>query len=298
MSMRCASSHVMSSVLGWRNPQGREEGWWGQNQGIDSCCKHIGKLVVAELAFGILALSSIVETIAYATLALASIALYPITNKPCKFFAKLLQSSSFTIIWALADIILSPIFINLTTHESFARFWAGSAFFRLDDRLHVADWHFQHRPQGAGNAMLEPILQEGAAMQALIDQGAAFIAQEVLAGASAELVESFKEVDPSTYLFVLTRAVYIYTLGSRKGEEIPDFFKSTTKNRITAFRRENLVNAQLGELVADVAKFEGGTEDTVTRAAFNRLRNIASEESQGGFFNTRCWGKAVEMLSK
>ena len=243
-----------------------------------------------------MALSSIIETVAYATLTLASIVLYPITNKPIKFFAKLLQSSSFTLIWALADIALSPIFINLTTHESFARFWAGNAFFRLDDRLHIVDWTLQHRPQDAGNAMLGPILQEGAAMQALIDQGAAFITQEVLAGASAELAQSFKEVDPSVYMFVLTRAIYIYTLGARKEEAIPNFFKPATRALITALRQENLVNARLGVLVADVASFDAGTEDAATRIVFNRLRNIASEESQGGFFSTRCWGKAVETL--
>ena len=96
---RCASSHLMTGLLAWRNPQGREENWISGAQGIENIWKHAGKVVATEIGLVLLTITSTVETVAYSALVVASLTLYPFTDKPCAFIAKLLESSSITNIW-------------------------------------------------------------------------------------------------------------------------------------------------------------------------------------------------------
>jgi len=306
---RCSSSHLMTGLLAWRNPQGSEENWinsiWGQR--IENSWQHAGKCISTEIGLGLLTITSAVETTAYATLALVSLTLYPFTDKPFTFFAKLLQRSAFTIIWGIADAILyNPFFINVMTHESYARYWAEMLnptpmlLFRLDDRLYVADWAQQHRQGNVNNALLAPIVAAGRATQVLIDQGANFIQQDVLANANAETIDLFRNMDPSIYMFILTKAVHIYTAGAKKNDEVPDFFKPATKNLILALRQENNseeTGQELQRLVENPTQFETTPQGESAKAVFNRLRNIATGELQNSLLTTRCWQKAAEQLS-
>lgn len=308
--VRCVSSHLMSGLLTWRNPQGKEEGWYlAGRQGIDNPCKHLGKVVSTAIGLCLLATISVVETVVYGVLALASLLLYPITRRPCTFFAKLLQSSAFTIIWSVVDILFcNLVFLNIMTHESFAREWAEKVnpttlpLRRFDDELYIIGWVRQHGPR-INNPMLIPIQRAGEAGLAMIDQGAEFIIQDVLSGASNETLELFKDMDPSIFMFILTKAVYIYVAGSKCNDEIPRFFKEDTKNGILALRselkdRDREVLQQLRELTTDPKQFETEPRSDSAKSAFNKLRNIASEESQGGLFIRSCWQKAVATLSK
>lgn len=305
---RCASSHLMTRLLAWRNPQGSEERWLsvGSQEGIANGWKHAGKVISTQIGLGLLIVTSSVETVAYAALAFVSLALYPVTDRPCKFFAKLLQSSSFTIIWGLADALLYNLFfVNVMTRESFARSWAqmfnptSITLFRLDDQLFVADWERQHRHGNINDEMLGLILATGRATQLMIDQGANFITQDVLLGASNETVKLFRDIDPSIFMFILTKAVCIYTAGGKKNNEIPDFFKPATKNLILTLRQElndEETLQQLQHLTENPIQFETEPQGEAAKSAFVRLRNIASGELQNSLLTTRCWQKAVELL--
>lgn len=303
---RCVSSHLMTGLLGWRNPQGSEENWMVRPQGIENGWKHAGKVISTEIGLVLLTVTSAVETVAYSALAIASLTLYPFTNKPCAFFAKRLQSSAFTIIWGLADAILyNPFFVNVMTNESFARYWAAMfnptpiVMFRLDDRLYLGDWEQQHGQGNVDDGLLGPILVEGRATQELINQGADFIQQDVLANACAGTIGLFRDMDPSMYMFILTKAVYIYTAGAKKNDEIPNFFKPATKNLILALRQEHNNEETIQEiqrLIANPTQFETEPQGESAKSIFGRLRNIASGELQGSLFTTRCWQKAVEQL--
>jgi hypothetical protein len=205
---RCASSHLMTSLLAWRNPQGSEENWMLRPQGIENGWKHAGKVISTQVGLALLTITSAVETIAYSILTLVSLLLYPATDRRCKFFARLLQSSSFTVMWGLADaIVCNPLFINVMTHESFARYWASMlnptrlVMYRLEDRLYLVEWALQHRQGNVNGGLLESILAEGRATQELIDQGANFIQQDVMAAASAETRGLFRDMDPCTCLY-------------------------------------------------------------------------------------------------
>lgn len=136
----------------------------------------------------------------------------------------------------------------------------------------------------------------------LIKQGADFIRKDVLANASLETLDLFEEVDPSSSIcmFILTKAVYIYTVGAKKKNEVPDFFKPATKDRILAFRKEPNNGETLNELqrlVTDPTQFETEPQECA-KLAFRRLRNIAAGELQKSLLVTRCWEEASKLLTQ
>jgi len=126
------------------------------------------------------------------------------------------------------------------------------------------------------------------------------IQHDVLAAASDETIDLFRNMDPSIYMFVLTKAVYIYTVGAKKNNKIPDFFKPASKNLILALRQEHLNEAteqELQRLITDRVQFEIAPQGESAQSIFNRLRNTASGELQNSLLTTRCWQKAVDQLS-
>lgn len=304
-AIKCVSSQLMTQLLTWRNPQGAEEGWMQDpgRQIIQNKWKHVGKLAVAEVGLALLHVISAIETVSYSILTVASLALYPLTNRPCKFFAKLLGSSSFTMLWSAADALLyNPFFVNVMTQESFARYWAQKfnpsplPFMRIEDDLHIADWQQQH-PHEVQNPLLGPIQAHGLAIHEVIEQGAHFLNDEVLAGASPDTIQKFKELDPTIYLFILTKATYIYAAGSKKEAPIPDFFKQETKAQILEFRSrptDDTLSSALERLMENPNSFEKGTEEDPAKSAFTALRKMGSNELQNGLLVTRCWQKATE----
>lgn len=304
---RCGSSHLMTGLLIWRNPQGSEENWILRPQDIENRWKHVGKVISTEFGLVLLIITSAVETVAYSALAITSLTLYPFTHRPYKFFAQLLQSSAFTIIWGVADAILySPLFTNVMTQESFARYLAAMfnptpiIILRLHDRLYLADWQQQHRDRNVNDGLLGPILAEGGTVQRLIEEGANFIQNDILGSADATSIFSFKDIDPSIFMFILTKAVYIYTAGTKKNDEIPDFFKPATKNLILALRQEQNSKEtaqELERLIGNPVAFETEPQGESAKSIFNRLRNAALGELQNSLLSTRCWQNAAEKLS-
>lgn len=309
---RCASSQLISGLLAWRNPQGVEENWLSRRQGVENGWKHLGKVLCAEVGLGLLVITAVVETVAYSVLAIASLTIYAVNDKPFKFFVKLLESSSFTVIWGLFDaIIYNPFVLNVMTHESFARFSAGYfnptllTLYRLNDRLHITDWQQQHRSRNVLVPTLDPIFRAGRYTQELIDNGASFIQKDVLANATAETITLFRDMDASIYMFILTKAVYIYTAGANKIEAIPNFFKPESKNLIYALRHEIALRKEIisEETAVEIQRLLGNptefTTDPKSESAnsfLSRLRTIAFGEYQKSLLTTRCWQKAIEQI--
>lgn len=307
MVTHCISSHMMSHLLEWRNPQGREEEWLELDQRIENCCTHL-KVISTEIGLAILTTSAIIETIAYTALATAFFVLTPITNKPYQFFAKLLESSFFTIIWGTVDgLIYNPFFVNVMTRESFARYYASLIhptsieFFRLEDRLYIAEWQQLHRPDLTFD-ILNPIISEGQSINTQINQGIDFMIQEVFANASSETLDLCEIMDPSIFMFVLTKAIYIYAAGSKQNEPVPAFFKPATIDRITILRRDlnskkQEVLEQLQQLIVDPASFEVEPQNEDVKILFKALRTAASGEFTNSLLSTKCWSMAIEKLA-
>ncbi len=80
--------------------------------------------------------------------------------------------------------------------------------------------------------------------EGLINEGANFIYNEVLAGASDETKNAFESMDPGTTInsYVLTKSIYIYGLGSKRNDPIPSFFKLTTRECIEELRQDPNLN--------------------------------------------------------
>jgi hypothetical protein len=294
----------MSVLLAWRNPQGEEYNWLWARQGIPDLGVHVAKVIVTEVGLPILTISSVIETVIYAVLLLLSLAIYPLTDAPFDFFNRLLQSSLFMILWAVVDFIFyNPYFVNVMTQESFARYWAqrfnptSIALQRLEDRLFIADWGQRHPVNGrAVGPLLGPIANQAEEIQRKIDAGSDFIKQDILPNVSAETLELFKDRDPSIYMFMLTKAVFIYGLGSKRAIAVPDFFKDETRQLIEDLRQEmpnpGVIEQQLQVVFVDLGPFDIGPQDH--RPLFTRLRNIATGELQGSLLCTGCLTKALQ----
>jgi len=314
--IKCASSKLITRLLSWRAPQEGNELVLFDEEGKDT---RTSRFRVITTQIGLFGLSTVaaIESVAYSILTLASCALQPITDRPRHLFTKLLQSSSFSIIWGIFGACT-----NRTTviwQESCARFLAQLGLqcvyqphhcpiecFRAEDRLasgideNMVRFFLQNNDELAPMVLLD--LDNLSFQQELtIQQGAEFLSKEVLTGASFETLCAFKNSDPAIYLFVITKAIYTYVWGSKSTTALPDFFKFTTRAHSQNLR-QNVPNAQtideLKKLLENPAQFELGTKNEATKAAFKDLRAAASQELQGSAFTTTCWQRAGEILSK
>jgi hypothetical protein len=270
----------MSAMLEWRNPPEAEKKWL--IDGKENQKRVVHKIIAAEVGLCIFTTTSAVETLAYATLATGFFFVSPCTDKPCKFFAKCLQSSSFTFVWGLADALLfNPLCPVMLTHESSARKLAGgisTVFCRAEDKKYVENWVRELR----------------------IDRGAEFMIEEVLLDASEETLALLGQMDSATRMFVITKAIWVYVAGPKREDEIADFFHADTRRSIHNLRselRNKTVLTQLGVWTLTPANLEKGSEDPAIQSAINQLKTIASkEESQGdkSVLTTNCLLKVLE----
>lgn len=299
---KCISSHLMTELLTWRNPQGSEENWLGQRQGIDSLWRHIGKIVSTEIGLFFLTTTAAIETVAYAALALVSLSFYSMTDVPCKFFVKALESSSFTFIWALAGAILfNPFTVNVVTEESFARHWTekynttACQLYRIEDKEKV----LKSFGEVESNGPPSPLHAEARATEEAISLGATFLIENVLADLPLKHLALLREGDYSFLRFVLTKSVYIYAFGAKKTEEIPPFFKSTTGPQIVKLREElndEMALRELERLTANPIQFETEPATEEAKEAFRELKNIGANELSGSLLATRCCLMAANSL--
>ena len=122
--VRCLSSHLTTPLMEkFRNEQGGEENWINHEQRKNNIALYCGKVVVTEIAVSLLCVVAAIETIAYFILLLPCLMVYPISSRPTNFCLSLLSSSAFTCFWNFGNtLVFNPVYTNLSTHESFARF--------------------------------------------------------------------------------------------------------------------------------------------------------------------------------
>lgn len=153
---RCLSSHAMTRLLEWRNPRGAEENW---RDGILRDDLQVHKVLATEVSLALLATIALVESAVCIVLTTCSLIFICTHRDLCRFYINLLASSSFTMCWALTDLVKNIFQHNLITKESFARIHAGRAVpllricIRDEDEDALAAWHrnnhdFQWFPPG------------------------------------------------------------------------------------------------------------------------------------------------------
>lgn len=324
----CLSSQATKSLLTLRNPQGSEENWIDREEDKGDMLLFSGKVVSAEIACSLLVVTATIETITYAVLGLASLCLWPITSSPAKQCGKLLSSSCFTVIWNIGNVtVFNPFYTNCVTHESFARYsidnWDRGVTFRLVlgvtwlvlgilsknggssssiieltytrnvDILYIAHWTLQHRapPIHGVNNLLHRILRYGEGTLGIIEQGATFIRQHILAegqldGATRDKIQ---ECDPDALLFMMTRSVYIYTFGELREQPIPRYFSPRTRTTIIELRekyRSDPREINLDRYMEDIVVYDQGPDDDFLASVFNEVKGIAYADQQEGILLT------------
>jgi|GEM_PF-5795178 len=95
-------------------------------------------------------------------------------------------------------------------------------------------------PEDGVDAGLEQFFQEiveRPSVEEAEQQGAQFLQDSILKNATIKKKKAFAEGFPvNIFQHVLIHSVFIYTLGGKKNEEIPNFFKGETKNKIEKLR--------------------------------------------------------------
>lgn len=131
-------------------------------------------------------------------------------------------------------------------------------------------------------------------------QGAIFINDHILLDVTEETLTLFKDQAPSIYIFALTKAVFIFTLGSKSNDEIPDFFRQETKSCIEKQRKEFIkkhcekcIVNELQESMTDLTKFEAGVKQEDGKVTLTLLQGIAYKEIHNGLLITKCLEKAL-----
>lgn len=296
----------MTKLRTWRNIDGNEEQWEFPAQNPfppppETEERTIPlvfplKVICNKIGLGLLAVTAAIETIAYAALAFGCFLLQRLVDNDSihrhyEFAAKSLDSSFFAMIWAARTSIQDyPRNRNIYTHESIARV----AF----DHHNLLPFHLARAEDTAFlNALRHHSQNSG--FEGKVNAGANFIIQEVLQNASAGTISNFQDMDPGIILFIITKAVYIYTFGDRKNDVPPDFFKSTTNALILRERKQTTDEAVLQELhvlTATPLEFQTPPKTIAAQKAFNNLREIASMEIQKSLFVTNCWPRASEKL--
>jgi len=294
----------MSHLITWRNPNGQETNWIAaeQQRFFNPSLK---KIFGTFVGLGCIIPIATIESVAYTAFAALSYPIKPLSDRPYTFFVKLLESSSFTVIWSLVDqVFYNPFFLDLMTDESFARLWAHHfnptriEILRFEDRARIVNWVEQHNPPHQAAPLLAPIIDLGYRLRDSNRLGAKFLYEEVFKKESPEVMETARDYDPAVIPYILSKAILIYAGGAKSKEAIPVFFKDDTRAKIQSFRRTIApeVVRRLEAKLMTLDLFNAPT-DADLQEAFNTLRNIAYGEAQGGFFATRCWQDAIALLN-
>lgn len=111
------SSHLMTSLLAWRNPQASEKNWLFEEHRYRAFPPFY-KLLASEAAFPFVALAAAVETVISGVFTLLSLPLafvdHAMTFKANRDW---LKSSSFTILWSFGNAVCNFCYPNLYTRE-------------------------------------------------------------------------------------------------------------------------------------------------------------------------------------
>lgn len=269
----CLSSHLMSALLTWRNPDGDETNMLAGEFIVANERKFQWVVTaVTEVCLPFITVAASVEIIAYSVLGFLSVYLTPITNKPLDFFVSLIISSGTTVCWSLADIFYYNLFSeNVITNESFVKSFVGITN-EMDEK---------HLEQFKKNSNI----------------GSLLITKFIMAETDANTIEKFRETDPSIFPFLLTKAAFYYVLGPGKNRDIPNFLKNETRQTIDNLRIKYDQTKPSNELVnalKTLTNYETPLTNPIDHQIFIDLSSAGSNDLQGGTFLTDAYTLAVK----
>jgi hypothetical protein len=118
------SSNVMSKLVEYRNPQGKEENWLSKAyryefQSLPSPLMFF----ITEGGFALVAIAALVETVVAGVFAIATLpfAFFSLKNNEKNIVWHWAISASFTTVWSISTLFFNMYGTNLFTNEKFAR---------------------------------------------------------------------------------------------------------------------------------------------------------------------------------
>lgn len=182
---------------------------------------------------------------------------------------------------------------------------------RTEDTLYILDWTIRHQinlHEVQGNQAFQ-IVQEGNTLNQKVQNGKQFFKDYILAPGQItdEAKEMVLDADYEIFPFILTRCIYLYTLGPKKNAPLPGFLKPATNAEILKLRF-SMKQFILGtpKWVEDHKAYEkfltkihsetAQSSDTIL-SRFNELRNAGSKELQNSIFLQRCWPEACQEVT-
>jgi hypothetical protein len=306
----------------WRNRYGKEEHWPEKSDRVFNLGQHVVKALSTEVSAILLYVTSLVETVAYAALTLATLPVALITDVPFKFSSKLLSSSWFTCNWVGYEC-LGPNFFSIDrpTHESFARIKALSVYARKED-LNYADQmkviiindpqvelyfnllHLQATLETLNNGGIEDnrfnqIIQDNCPNLIVYEQeGAMWIREHIFEKVAVETKDRLS-FDPEGISFIPTKMAFEYVLGSAREDTIPMYLKLASRRLIHLLCSELTTSdyedvKEIRDCLFSLDAYRIGPCRPKAKIIFNKLRAIETLEMQKSFFLTRCLKTACE----
>jgi len=170
---------------------------------------------------------------------------------------------------------------------------------RNEDGLYLVDRLFEN-PRLAfafvNNAQLAGLRTVESTLTEQINAGKTFFTTHILnaAGMNADTKDCIEAYDPDVVSFTFSRAIYIYAFGTKRDDPVANFFQTSTQNAIRRMRQDftQAEGTFLALKMLNLTLFDQEIPERPQRDIFNRIKGIASIESQGGIFG-RCWGEAV-----
>lgn len=265
-----------------------------------------------------LALEALVETVAYSVLAVIHfLGGGACTRKIIDHPVQHLASSAFTFYWTVTTALFSNIFWDdLESDESLARVRLNCCFLPLlreRDREYIANTSQQKAQEKwqkqleraiskSGFSRSEELLSYNTLDYLIRSDGTRFLL-ELLRGTDVGTKESFMRIGPEVFDFIFSKAIFEYTLGSRRRVVVlPPFLKFETRTAILDLRDDQECQRDKDHLKAYFcAKIQDGTALEKSLAtcpeSLRKLKVACSAEYQaGGALLSTCWEQAIKAL--
>lgn len=280
---RSIASKLMTIVTTWRNFDGKEWNWvdegrpfWQGRRAIP--LSFYAKAIAAEVCFPVITTIAIVESIVYKIFALLGNNDYEL----------LFQSSSFTILWSLADMALFNVYTNVYTDEALARLKYN--FFRHIDS---SDLHDTYGSNFVGN----DVANINKSTDATIQEGSQFL-QNLLRNERAETIESCSEMSVEALKFVLFKTIHHFAIAD-KSVPIPDFLRPETAVEIAKLREDQSFQTE----VADISQYLVMTPEEYDKISqlppyLEKITKAHGLEFQNKIFLIDCFSAYLESLTK
>lgn len=134
--------------------------------------------------------------------------------------------------------------------------------------------------------------------QETIDAGTDFLLEAIIPKLNQEELESFKDSDNKIMPYVLSKAIYLYCVGEKKGVEIPNFFKNETKKTIEQLRNIEITEKTIKRLdhrFLSLENYEEEVKDGDAENVLKRINEAGNRELQKGVFLIDCWQNAAKI---